>query len=241
MPPLEIIFIMLAIFFTSAFIRSTFGFGDAVLAMPLLSFVISLKIATPLVALTATTIALFILMNSWRHADFQAAWRLILAALIGTPIGIWILQSAPEAVVKGMLGAFLILYGIYNLINPQLLVIKRDGWGFFFGFLAGVLGGAYNTNGPPVVVYGTLRRWPPERFRATLQGFFLPAGGFITIGHGVSGLWTEAVLYLYLFMLPMVVLGIYLGGKVNQRFSTERFTQFLNIILIILGVLLIYF
>jgi hypothetical protein len=32
-------------------------------------------------------------------------------------------------------------------------------------------------NGPPLVIYGALRRWTPERFRATLQGYFLPASG----------------------------------------------------------------
>ena len=30
-------------------------------------------------------------------------------------------------------------------------------------------------NGPPLVIYGALRRWSPQHFRATLQGYFLPA------------------------------------------------------------------
>lgn len=42
-------------------------------------------------------------------------------------------------------------------------------------------------NGPPLAVYGSLRRWSPQRFRATLQGYFLPAslvglGGYIALG-----------------------------------------------------------
>ncbi len=241
LPSPEIIILMLLIFFSSAFIRSTFGFGDAVIAMPLLSLIISLKIATPLVALTATTLAAFILAESWRQADFKAAWRLILSALIGTPLGIWILRAAPETIVKSILGVVLIAYGLYNLLNSKLLNLKSDRWAYLFGFIAGVLGGAYNTNGPPVVIYGTLRHWPPEKFRATLQGFFLPAGGFIVVGHAVGGLWTAPVLKLYAFMFPMVLLGIFLGGKANRRFSAARFTRVLYWILIVLGAMLIFF
>jgi len=45
------------------------------------------------------------------------------------------------------------------------------------------IGGAYGMNGPPLVAYGSLRRWtPPERFRATLQGYFLPARAADLIG-----------------------------------------------------------
>ena len=47
-----------------------------------------------------------------------------------------------------------------------------------FGFFAGILGGAYNTNGPPVVIYGSLRKWSPATFRATLQGYFFMAAFF---------------------------------------------------------------
>ena len=48
-------------------------------------------------------------------------------------------------------------------------------WLIGSGFCSGILGGAYGMNGPPLAVYGSLRRWSPQHFRATLQGYFLPA------------------------------------------------------------------
>ncbi len=39
-------------------------------------------------------------------------------------------------------------------------------------------------NGPPLVVYGGMRRWSPQHFRATLQGYFLPASVI-----GMAGYW----------------------------------------------------
>ena len=46
-----IILAILSILFISTFIRSTLGFGDALLAMPLLTLIIGVQTATPLVAL----------------------------------------------------------------------------------------------------------------------------------------------------------------------------------------------
>jgi uncharacterized membrane protein YfcA len=118
-------------------------------------------------------------------------------------------------------------------------MLRNQHWAYLFGFVAGILGGAYNTNGPPVVVYGTLRRWPPVHFRATLQGYFLPTGFLILAGHALGGLWTRQVWQMYIFALPLIFVAIFFGGKVNKRIRPERFSQLLYIILIILGLLLI--
>jgi uncharacterized membrane protein YfcA len=103
------------------------------------------------------------------------------------------------------------------------------------GFLAGVFGGAYNTVGPLLVIYGHLRGWEPERFRATLQGCFFPAYLLIVIGHAIAGLLTVQVLLLFSVSMPAVLLAIFLGGKVNASLSRERFTRYVNMALIVLG------
>jgi uncharacterized membrane protein YfcA len=236
-PPL--ILPVLTILFLSTLTRSTFGFGDALVAMPLLTLLIGIKIASPLVALFSTTIALVIVGGNWRSIDLKAAWRLILASLVGIPFGLMLLKLAPEAFVKGILGGLLILFGLYNLSRPVLPALDQPGWAYGFGFVAGVLGGAYNTNGPPVVIYGAMRRWLPTRFRATLQGYFVPTGGLIAISHGLGGLWSYEVLRLYLLALPLVLIAIFLGGKLNRRFPPGRFEKFLYLALILLGLLLI--
>lgn len=228
-----------AVLFLSTFIRSTFGFGDALIAMPLLALVVGIKIATPLVAFAATTIAATILLNSWRDADMRAAWRLIVSSIAGIPFGLWVLNVAPEGVVKAILGVILILFGLYNLIQPRMTALESNKWAFALGFAGGVLGGAYNTNGPPVVLYGTLRRWPPARFRATLQGYFLPTGFFILLGHGLGGLWTTQVLQLFAIALIPILLAIFAGKKINEHINPSRFERLIYAVLIIFGVLLI--
>ncbi len=67
--------LVLAILFLSTLIRSALGFGDALIAMPLLAMVVGLQVATLLTAMGATTFAITILVRAWKKVDVKAAWR----------------------------------------------------------------------------------------------------------------------------------------------------------------------
>lgn len=237
---MELTAITLVILFVSTLIRATFGFGDALTSMPLLTLVIGIQVATPLVALVALTIAAVIVLGSWREIEVRDAWRLVLSSFVGIPLGLVLLKFAPEDLIVGFLGLVLILFGLYRLLRPGLPWIISRGWAYPLGFLAGMLGGAYNTNGPPIVLYGSLRGWTPERFRATLQGYFLMTSVLIVLSHGIAGLWTARVLRLYLLALPVILLAILLGSWLNARIPAKRFEYLLFVALILLGVLLLF-
>ena len=231
------ILLAVLILFVSTFVRSALGFGDALVAMPLLALLVGVKVATPVVAFAASTIAVTILLRHWRSVDVRATWRLVVASLAGIPFGLVLLKYAPERPVKVVLGVLLILYGLYSLLAPRLPSVRGEGLAYVFGFVAGVLGGAYNTNGPPEVIYGALKGWPPEYFRATLQGCFLLTGLMILIGHGVAGLWTPQVLWLYAFSLPAVLLAVFAGERLNRRLPREAFGRVVYAFLVVMGVL----
>ena len=234
----SLIVTVLSILFISAFIRSALGFGDALIAMPLLALVVGMQVATPLVAFIGSTIAIAILLRGWRSVDIKAAWRLIASSLVGIPIGLFFLKTAPEPAIKAALGILLIAFGLYNLITPKLPTFHNQKLAYVSGLIAGVLGGAYNTSGPPVVVYGTLRGWSPDNFRSTLQAYFLSTGWMILIGHGLAGLWTPTVLRLYAYALPIIMLAIFLGGRANKVLSIGRFNRIIYTSLIVMGGLL---
>ena len=236
----EMVISVFAIFFTSTFVRSSLGFGDALVAMPLLTLVLGLKTATPTVALVATTIAIIILVKNWKIADLKATFHLVLSSFVGIPVGLVLLKGVDEDFMKSLLGVILILYGFYNLLKPHFGKISGHlGFAFLFGFIAGILGGAYNTNGPPVVVYGTLRRWSPGHFRATMQSYLLPTGFMILVGHGLSGLWTTQVFKTYIFSLPVVFLAIFIGGKAHEAMTQKHFDRYVNAALICMGAVLL--
>lgn len=228
-------FVTSLILFVSTFVRSAVGFGDALLAMPLLGLVMGLQVASPVVAFTGFTISLTILCIDRGAIDFESAWRLIVASMAGIPFGLLLLKYAPEHLVKFLLGVVLIFYGISNLIIPKFPYLRHETYAFPFGLIAGILGSAYNTNGPPVAIYGTMRRWTPDYFRATLQCYFLFSGVMTIAGHGLAGLWTSLVWHLFLWALPGIGLGIYLGGKVSRWVPQPMFNQIIFVLLVIVG------
>ncbi|MBW1703169.1 MAG: CoA transferase [Deltaproteobacteria bacterium] len=230
--------VMIVIFF-SAVVRAAFGFGEALIAMPLLALIIDIKLATPLMALVGTSIALVIILKSWKEVDFAEAKRLVLSSVLGVPLGIFLLKDVYSGLIKIILAVVIISFSVYKLIQPEIYRTVGKRSGYVYGFFAGILGGAYNTSGPPVIIYGTLRRWSPHEFRATLQGYFIPTGLFVLMGHCLSGLWTSTVFQLYLISIPIVALAIATGFRINRVVSGQKFDRYIHMFLIVIGIILL--
>jgi len=231
--------IVLPVIFIAALTRSTFGFGDAMVGMPLLTMAIGLNTATPLVGLMGITASATILIKHWRDVHLKSVGLLIIFTVIGIPIGILLLKRVNEDIMKSVLALVIVTFSLYRIFKPRLFALANDKLAWFFGLLSGMLGAAYNTNGPPVVIYGTLRGWDPEKFRATLQGYFFPTGSMIALGHCIGGLWTRPVLVNYAFSLPVILIAIFLGGRINSRIPKAKFDNYIYVFLIILGVFLL--
>jgi uncharacterized membrane protein YfcA len=227
-----------AVLFAATFVRSAFGFGEALIAVPLLALVIPVKVAAPIAVLVSVTVAAAVVIQDWRHIQMTSALWLVLPTLPGIPIGLWMLTRVPEPMMKGALAAVVIAFAIQSIRSGAArLATDRTAW--MFGFAAGVLGGAYGMNGPPLALYGTLRGWSPAQFRATLQGYFLPASAVGMFGYWMLGLWTPRVTRLYLTSIPAVAVAILLGRAVNQRMSARGFLLAVYGVLILVGVLLL--
>lgn len=227
--------LVLAVVFCSTLIRSTLGFGNALLAMPLLTLLIGVKSASPLVALLGLAISVLMLLRGWQAVRWREILVLLLASLPGILLGLVLLAAAPERIVKWILGLFLAGFGLYSLLEVRLPKIDSGWMGVPCGLLAGVLGGAYNTNGPPIIIYGVLRGWDRDQFRASLQGFFLISNLLIAAGHGASGLWTHQVLMLFLAGAIPAAAAVCLGERIAANLPQDRFDQLLFVFLILMG------
>ena len=211
------------------------------IAVPLLALSIPLEVAAPLAVLISITVAAIVVVQDWKKIHLHTTAWLVVPTLFGIPLGLLLLTSSHQRFVKAALGAVIIAFSIYSLIGRAPLELKRDSkpWLLICGFLAGVLGGAYGMNGPPLVIYGAMRRWSAQYFRATLQGYFLPASLIGMAGYWLAGLWVHAVTHYYLLSLPVTLLGIFLGRVINHRMHGEAFLKYIYIALIGIGTLLL--
>jgi uncharacterized protein len=191
--------------------------------------------------LVSITVAGIVVVQDWKKIHLRSTGWLVVSTLFGIPVGLLLLTSSHERVVKGALAVIIMMFAAYSLIGRTPLELRRDsrGWLVACGFCAGVLGGAYGMNGPPLVVYGAMRRWSAQHFRATLQGYFLPASIIGMGGYWMAGLWTPAVTHYYLLSLPLTLLGVLLGRVINHRLHGEAFLKYIYLGLASIGALLL--
>ncbi len=235
-----VVLLLLAVVFLATLIRSAFGFGEALVAVPLLALFLPVKVAVPLAVLLSITVAAVILVQDWRKVHVGSAWRLVLPTLAGIPLGLWLLRNASEPVVKGILAVVILGFSLYSLMGRMHFELRSDRSAWAFGFIAGILGGAYGMNGPPLVIFGSLRRWSPEHFRATLQGYFLPASAIIMAGYWLDGLWVPAVTRYFFLSLPVALAAIFLGRWINRRMKAHTFIRYIHIGLLGVGTMLLF-
>jgi uncharacterized membrane protein YfcA len=129
----------------------------------------------------------------------------------------------------------LILFSLYSLARPAVAWIPSPQWVYPAGFFAGCLAGAYNTPGPPAIVYGTLRQWPRDEFRAGLQTLFLVNGLLVVASHSVAGHVTLTVLTYCLYTVPALLFGIFLASRVDHRVDRGRFRILVMGMILLLG------
>lgn len=233
---------VLLITFLATLVRSAFGFGESLVAVPLFIQFLPVETAVPLSVLLSILIALVIVAQDHRQIHFNSAKWLILFAIPGIPAGLMILVYGNDLLVKTGLGVLIILYSAYSLFEKNSLRLKEDSlfWLLTCGFLSGVLGGAYGLNGPPLVVYGNMRQWSKKHFRATLQAYFLPASAAGVLGYAAKGLVTTEVLWYFVFSLPAAIPAIFLGRYLNHKLSGESFFRYIHAGLIGIGAYLIF-
>ena len=231
--------LIFALVFLAALVQSVSGFGFAVIIMPLITLVLGLQAAAPMVALTALTVYIVNLVRYRQSINVGEAVRLGVAAAFGVPIGIWALGNVSETLVKQVMGLVLIAYAIYALARPAASWVLSRSWVYPAGFLAGCMGGAYNTPGPPVIVYGSLRQWPKDEFRAVLQALFLVNAVLVVASHLLAGHVTADVLVYYLYALPALGLGIFVGSRMDRKVDRERFRILVTALILILGLSLV--
>jgi uncharacterized membrane protein YfcA len=231
--------IIIAIMFLYTFIGICAGFGGALTTMPLITLLLPLKMAAPMSVIVGTATAVYATWLSRKDTNWKSALVLILFAFAGIPVGLYALSYLPDNVMKMGLGGFLILYSFYSLFIPRLPVYDKPWIAMPIGVIAGALGSAFSTNGPPVVIYGMLRNLAPSAFRGTLNAFFAANNVAIVGGLATSGILTVSVIKLVMFCIPTMTLGFFVGQYVHKRIPVNVFRVMVFLLLIASGAMLI--
>ena len=238
-PELTPFLLVAAICFAGVVTQSIIGFGVALVCMPLLIQIFDPVSAAALVALFVFPLQLIIMWRYRRALNIRPFWRVLVGVIVGTPIGVLLLERLDERVILSALGILLIAYALYSLLRPRLPEIRHPAWAYGCGLAAGMLGGAYNTGGPPVVIYGTSLGWSSEQFKANLQALFMINSVLVIGAHVAAGHVTALVFENLLVALPVTVLGTLVGFWLSRRINEAAFRKAVLLLLIAVGVRLL--
>ncbi|OGQ95660.1 MAG: permease [Deltaproteobacteria bacterium RIFOXYD12_FULL_57_12] len=234
------LYILLSLIFLAAsFTQGLTGFGFGLLAIPLLTLLIDIKIAIPLCSLQGLLITGFLSLRLKRHIDHRKILPLLLGCLPGIAVGVIFLKKAPTWLLGTALGWLLIAYSLFWLCFRPRPVGMHRLWAYVAGFGTGAISSAFSAGGPPAIIYTTLTGWSKDDVKATLSGFFLACGLFIVAAHAASGLTTITVLRYFGISAPAVILGMVAGSTLYDRVDTENYLRLLLCVLLGMGILLL--
>jgi uncharacterized membrane protein YfcA len=241
MPPLEVLVQVLAIAFAAGLIQGLSGFGSALIAVPLLALLLPVETVVPLMALLAVLISATNLLHLHHAVRLEPVLRLLVGYLIGTPVGLYALTRAPEAVMLGALGVFLCGYSLLSLSGRQPRANWLRKWRIGLGALSGALGAAFSTNGPPIILHvAAHQEWEADRQKATLVIFFLISSGITVMAHALGGLVTREVLGWFLWSIPVLVVGTQAGVLLYRRMGQHDYKRLTFLLILAIGCLLLW-
>ncbi|WP_243362261.1 sulfite exporter TauE/SafE family protein [Fundidesulfovibrio terrae] len=219
----------------AGFVQGFAGFGSVLVALPLLLTVLDVRTAVPLGSLVAVSINVVMVARLHGHIQRGPMKTLIAGSLPGMAAGAWVLKDAPDALIKGILGAVILLLVAQSVVSPAPRTAPAGRfWAVVAGFCSGTVGVCTGANGPPVIAWASRQPWRRDELRATLTFYFLLTGLCIVTVQSTQGVVTRQVLTLFAWSLPALLAGIKIGGaccgKVDER-------TFRTVVLTLLGLI----
>lgn len=222
MDPVLVIALVVLSFCFAAFIQSATGFGMALVLMALLPLVIPVNEAIAFVTIACFFATIFIMIANRSGLSFKHAGPLAIGVCIGIPIGYYGMRQIDSTLIIRVLGIALMAFAAFEFLQSRFRKWEiPESLGGLFGLIGGVLFGAFNVGGPPLVAYTYARKWPKVTTVATLQTVFIAGGITRNLLMANSGEYTKHLGTLVLFAVPAAIPAVWLGKKALDRLPAE--------------------
>ena len=227
----------------ASMIHCLLGFGDALLAMPFLLMFYSLETANTIANNYAFIIGVVLTGYNFRSLKSHKLESIILFFLytIFTVIGMLFLASVNPNLILIMLSIILILYPglIYWLQKNNTRPVGKYT-SILFGAISGFLGATTTVNGPPLVIYGQLRKFRKDIFVAIIQPVFLWGSIINFYGYYKLGLFNLRLTLIMFASTPIILINAYFCKKIRNKMNQNIFTYFVTGMIFISGVIMLF-
>lgn len=220
-----------AIALLTGVVRGFSGFGAGLIYVPLVSAAYQPTVAAATIFLIDTVIATPFTVRSVARCNWHDVLPLALAASVMVPVGAAALKWLDPITMRWIIA----------VIVAGALVVLAAGWRYHgrprlpitlgVGALAGVLGGATQMSGPPVIAYWLGGAIPASLVRDNLMVFFLLASVTSGLTYLAQGLLTTTAIKIALVAGPAYGLGMLVGAKLFHGASDVTYRRIAYLII----------
>jgi len=220
--------------FLAATISGAAGFGGALLLLPVLTGIVGIKAAVPILTIGQ------IFGNASRvwFGRQELKWKpiilFLLTAIPLTILGSYLFTDIDSKKIKIGIGVFLILLVVYRRINIKKISLGEKGM-FLGGGLTGFLSGLAGSAGPLGAAFFLGLNLTATAYVASEAFTALTMHLTKTIVYNKFSLIGQTELYYGLFIGVAMILGSWTGKKIIEKLSKGKFILLVEILLIISG------
>jgi uncharacterized membrane protein YfcA len=227
--------------FVAQTIYVLFGFGLGLIGVGLLAmFIQPVTNVVVLLLFIAIPAEIYVLCKSWKNISWRGIIAIICGVAGGTVVGTMVLKYGDPHFILTILAFFLIVSGIIFLLMDSDIVIHLPSWCTpLIGILSGLLSGMFGTGGPPLIFYYQLSGMKKHIFRGQLMTLFFLMALVRFTTYSFSGLITTTRFISAIYIIPAILLGIWLGNSIHIQISEKGFRKMVSIALIIIGIILL--
>ena len=224
--------------FAGSTVLSAVGFGIGMVAVPILLLVLEPQTTVVMLNTVSIPLLLLIVWQGRSYLNIREMLPIALAGLVGALIGVFVLVTANESVLRISIVALILILTVVTAFNFQGTVPKPWLVGPLAGFLSALMLSALSIGGPLLVLFVLTRNWHRHTIRASMSLYFLFIMTTSVVGYAAGNLFTSERALLIAVAIGPVLLGFWVGSKLAYSMN-ERVFRIASIAVIIATSLLV--
>ncbi len=216
-------------------VAATAGFGFSLVAAPPLLLMYEPAQVTAMLLITTIATRWLLLTDTWHSTNTRTIAAMLPTAWLGIGLGIVIVRVVEPDYIKLLASTIVIVAALLMMRGWRPKGGQSRHAAPATGLLSGLLSPTTGMDGTPVVFLLSSREYDIPSFRATITVYYyliIPVSIMALARQGLLG--REDVLRS-LAIVPPIVLGTFLGQRLVQRLSIERFRSIVYSLLLLSG------
>ena len=222
--------------------KSGLAAGMGALAVPLMALAVPVPQAAAIMLPLLMAADVVGLAQMMRFCDWGLIRLLLPAGLAGVGVGWALFGWLSGPAVAGIVGLLTLVFVGLRILKPARADAQLPGpaLGRLMAVLSGFTSFVAHAGSPPIGFYVLPLKLPPVTFGATMAVFFAAINASKWLPYALLGLVDATNMTTSLVLLPLPMLGVWIGVRLVKRVSRELFERLFLLGMSLTGVKLLW-